>query len=405
MLIVTVCMWMIPSSAASVDDATIKSYEDQLAANREKQKELEAQLAGLSGNLSDALSLKATYDSSIEVAAQQKIILENMISDLEGQITALEEEEAATLESIESQRQTFLERVAASQQSGTSSYLELLLSSENMTTFLAQYEYVSAVLEYDKQIISELKESKIKLETTRAELEAAVATHEASMATLEEEQEYYETLVAEQDAIINSINNDANLTQSMIDTLKQDDAALDASIQEALAERKRQEELWKQQQEEANKQQNSSQQPQVQPQQPEFPYTYADGEFAWPLTTGYISSSFGGRTLSNGDTSYHYATDIACSTGTPIYSSNSGTVLRSEWHNSYGNYVLIDHGNDITTLYAHMSVRTCVPGQVVSRGDKIGEVGNTGYSFGSHLHFEYRISGQRVDPEIYVNRY
>ena len=99
---------------------------------------------------------------------------------------------------------------------------------------------------------------------------------------------------------------------------------------------------------------------------------------------------------------YHAATDNAAPHGTEIYASNGGVVLRSEWHDSYGYYVLIDHGNGISTLYAHMSLLNVSAGQTVSQGQVIGYVGNTGYSFGAHLHFEYRINGERVDAEQYV---
>ena len=121
-----------------------------------------------------------------------------------------------------------------------------------------------------------------------------------------------------------------------------------------------------------------------------------------PESEGSITSPFGEREL-NGEKNYHGATDISCTRGVPIYASNSGKVIRAEWHPSYGHYVIIDHGGNVSTLYSHCSELAVIAGQTVEKGQIIGYIGNSGYAFGSHLHFEYRINGQTVDPEMYVS--
>ena len=386
----TSCLWMVPSSAKSVDNATIKSYEDQLAENREEQKKYQAELNSLSDQLSDALAYKTALDNSLSTTSEQKIILESMIVELEEQLLKLTEDEENLKVQIENKKQKFLDRMAAQQETGNASYLELILGATDMTTFLSNYDYVSSVLEYDQEIIASLLADKEALAKTKKELETTIEAKKSSITQLETEETYYKSLITKQETLINKINSDTALQQQMYNSLLAQEDEFEQSIQDAI---KRHEELEKQQQ------------PTVKPPiLSPAPNVTNDGNFMWPLTTGVISSSFGGRRLANGDTSYHYATDIACPTGTPIYASNSGTVVSSAWHDSYGNYVLVDHGNGIATLYAHMSLRTCTAGQTVSKGDMIGQVGNTGYSFGSHLHFEYRINGQRVDPENYVSR-
>lgn len=123
----------------------------------------------------------------------------------------------------------------------------------------------------------------------------------------------------------------------------------------------------------------------------------------WPLPVGqgYISCYFG---ESDPAGSPHYAVDIAIAYGTPIYASNDGTVLKAESHSSYGYYVLIDHGEGRSTLYAHCSSLAAVAGQTVSKGQVIGYVGSTGFSTGNHLHFEFRINGNRTNPLNYVQK-
>ena len=83
---------------------------------------------------------------------------------------------------------------------------------------------------------------------------------------------------------------------------------------------------------------------------------------------------------------------------TPIYAAADGTVVMSTWHDSYGNFVKIDHGNGWSTLYAHQTKRVAKVGEHVSAGDLIGYVGSTGDSTGNHLHFEIRYNDNRLDP-------
>lgn len=122
----------------------------------------------------------------------------------------------------------------------------------------------------------------------------------------------------------------------------------------------------------------------------------ATGMFRWPLNSGRISDRFG--SFQSWRNQRHQGVDIAVGTGTPIYAAAGGTVETSTYHNSYGNYVIIDHGNGYKTLYAHASSLAVRVGQRVSKGDLIARVGSTGFSTGPHLHFEVRRNGNPIDP-------
>jgi len=116
----------------------------------------------------------------------------------------------------------------------------------------------------------------------------------------------------------------------------------------------------------------------------------ATGRFIWPAS-GLITQGF---------KFYHKAFDIANRSGGPILAADSGTVLISGWpdNSGYGNRVVIDHGNGFHTLYGHMSLLQVSPGQRVNRGDVIGQMGSTGRSTGTHLHFEIRQGGALLNP-------
>ena len=126
----------------------------------------------------------------------------------------------------------------------------------------------------------------------------------------------------------------------------------------------------------------------------------ARGErFSWPTPlTARPSSHFGPRWRR-----WHYGLDLALPTGEPIYAAFDGVVRISKLNRSYGNLVIIHHANGLETYYAHMSKRNVVAGQQVKSGDIIGLCGNTGRSFGSHLHFEIRYKGNALNPEDVID--
>ena len=122
-----------------------------------------------------------------------------------------------------------------------------------------------------------------------------------------------------------------------------------------------------------------------------------------PLAGGILGSPFGWRIDPvNGQSALHTGLDFPSGQGTPIVAAAGGVVLVQEYHSSYGNMVEIDHGNDLVTRYAHASKVVVKKGDLVKRGQKIAEVGTTGRSTGSHLHFEVLVQGVLHDPQKFL---
>ena len=132
----------------------------------------------------------------------------------------------------------------------------------------------------------------------------------------------------------------------------------------------------------------------------ERPVYYGTGSLQWPCT-GRITSPFGYRYIFGGS-SFHGAIDIANSYGTPISAADSGVVTRAEYKGTYGNLIVIDHGNGMETYYAHNATMAVSVGDGVKKGQQIATMGSTGRATGKHCHFEVRINGEAVNPEQYL---
>ena len=124
------------------------------------------------------------------------------------------------------------------------------------------------------------------------------------------------------------------------------------------------------------------------------------GGYIWPVDSRYITSTVGGRASPGGvGSTNHKGTDIGrVGYTSKVYAAKAGTVIVSQYSNSYGHYVVVSHGAGNTTLYAHLSSRSVSVGKYVNQGDVLGITGSTGHSTGPHLHFEVTENGVRIDP-------
>lgn len=141
----------------------------------------------------------------------------------------------------------------------------------------------------------------------------------------------------------------------------------------------------------------------------------APGMFSWPLPLSTVSSEYGPR--SGGYSSVHQGIDLAPSAGTPIANAGTGVVYQNRWHNNFGNMVIMRHdgvgGSTAFLVYAHMQAKPGHgEGATLAKGVEIGKVGNTGASFGAHLHFETHLGGlnwnnpgTHMNPRIFIERY
>lgn len=375
------------------EDAEIQQLQGQLQGLKQQQDEILNKLSSLSAEEKQTESYRqsllsliktvedkiATSSALIETLKKKQAEIEQSIIDLEAEIADI--------------REKIMERMRANHEAGAENYFTILIGASDLGDFLSRVDRVNTLIKYESKLVEDYEAEKLNLEKQKADLIASRELQEVTLAGLEKDREESLALVAEAEAYIDALEADQSKYEAEYQKAQEAADALDGQINDILAERerKRQEELKKQQE-------LAQQQGQEPPKQQETNV----GDFMWPLPVGvgYISCNFGG---SDPNGAPHWAVDIArVTTSTPIYASNDGDVVIAGWHWSYGNYVVIDHGGGYATLYAHCSSLTVYAGQTVTKGQTIAYCGSTGFSTGNHLHFEFRVNGQKRNALDYM---
>ena len=358
---------------------TLKSQKSQLASQKNS---LQSTINSLQGQQNDQIALKNALDEKNAITVKQILNLNEQI-ELHTQLIEQKTKEVDEAQKVaDAQLEKYKVRVRAMEESGRYNYFEVLFGASSIGEFLSLIDDIGDIMRSDKELEDAYRQSVADLKAVKAEYEQAKAEMEDSKTELETLKAQQEKDIAEAASVIASLQGDISSNSSLLSQLSEQEKQLNADIQ------KKVDELNKQQ--EANKGNNGS------------GSTVGTGNLVWPSYCTYITSRQGPRTHPiTGEYRNHGGTDIGASYGSAIYAADSGTVVRSAdgWNGGWGNYVMIDHGNGMQTLYAHMSSRAVSVGQTVSRGQTIGYVGSTGMSTGAHLHFEMYINGSRIDPQ------
>ena len=384
-----VCMVLVLAMAATlflqagaVTQSEIDALKKQQQASQAKQQELKEQLAEVKEDQAAAQQKRQILVQQLDAINSEIDNINAQIAWYDGEISKKEEEHRQAEAREAEQYELFCERVRAMEEEGSVSYWSILFNANSFSDLMDRIADVDAVMDYDNAVMDQLIATRRELERLQAELESARSEEQAAKEQQEAKKAEQQAKVAEAQQLLDQINANLDEVNRQLDA---EDAAA-ADIQAQIA--KKQKQL-----EEERKQQNITLPP-------------TGSGYQWPLPAGNLklTSAFGYRMHPIDLVPHsHTGIDVAAAGGTPIYAAKGGQVIMSVYGSgvnwSYGNFVVIDHGDGTTTLYAHMSRRAVSEGQLVSQGQTIGYVGNTGNSKGNHLHFEVRVNGQRVDPE------
>ena len=363
-------------AAALVTQADIDALKGDAGDLKDKRKELEAKLKELANDKSTAMERKALLDQQIANTTAQ---IENVEAQIENynQLIAQQEEALADAEEREAaQYDLFCRRVRAMEKRGKVSYWSVIFKANSFTDLLSRLDFVNEIMNYDERVMQELRDLQVEIAEAKAALETSRAESEAAKKDLETKKAELSAQRTEANKVIQQLTEAENDMEATLDEMDEEAEKIQQEIQRLSRE------LAAQQAAQGTANRTNP------------------GGYIWPVDSRYITSTVGGRSSPGGiGSTNHRGTDIARTGYTSnIYAAKSGTVIVSEYHSSYGNYVVISHGSGYTTLYAHMSKRIATVGQYVNQGDVIGITGSTGNSTGPHLHFEVVENGQRVNP-------
>ena len=379
------------TNTSPVTSDIIREKEEQIKQAQEEKEALQNGLTNLQ-TIKKELETKranlkeyvAQLDSSLMEIEQNIIELNQQIATKEEEIKQNEAELEEALEREENQKESMIARIRFVYETGTPQFVDLLLKASNFGDFLNKADYVEKVVAYDRKLWQDYKEIREYVELCRDELELEKQILDQAKYNVELEQQNLEDLIDQKSRDIVSyetdINNKTNAIKEYEAEIKAQEEEI-AALEAAIAEEKKR---------------IIASNGKV--------LTYDGGMFKFPLASyTRISDEYGMRihpTL--GVEQFHNGVDFASPKGTAIYAAYDGVVVAATYSGTMGNYVMIDHGDGLYTIYMHASALYVEKDDIVVRGETIAAVGSTGRSTGNHLHFSVRLNGEYTSPWNYL---
>lgn len=349
-----------------------KTLEEQKEEIENKLNESNIRLEYITGELSTSLQKVQELTDSITDYEQKYNQLQDQITSLEQEIANTDRSLAEIESEYERKDKLLRKRVVALYEDGNTSYLDVLLSSENLIDFLSNYYMLQQIIEFDNDLLDELEaqkqlieQKKAKQEQKKMDLRVAKAKQGQMKILMENQKMLQENYAAK-------LSDEEKKLHEQIEKYKAEQAEIEEMIQAAIQ--------WS----------------------GGLAIQYTGGVMIWPvgIPGTYITSPYGNRLHPiQGVERYHDGIDIGnAGFGAPVVAAADGIVTYAGRMGGYGNCVMINHGDGIVSLYGHGQEIKTTLGASVKQGDVIMAVGSTGNSTGPHLHFEIRKNGLPVDP-------
>lgn len=376
--------------------ADVSNEKDKLGDLNQQKNEAESEKKELEDSKAKAEAYISEVDKKLTNLATEIYETSQKLEKTQKKIETTQKKLTKAEESITVQYDDMKLRIQYMYENGDSQMMDLLLNSGSFTEFLNKAEYITELSQYDRKMLNKLKETKQEIADAKSTLEK----EEKNLVAMQEQQQ-------SDKASLENLSAAKQQELAQYESLLDDNEALAAYIESQIsAQEKRVAAAEEESREVARIAAEKAAQNQTTPNTNNVTtsHTATVGGFVWPVP-GYttISSDYGYRTNPiTGAPQFHNGIDIPAPSGTPIVAAASGTV---EWANpnpTAGNWIGINHGNGVYTVYMHMSAMLVSAGTKVSAGQTIGLVGTTGSSTGNHLDFSVRKNGAYVNPWNYV---
>ena len=386
LLAAVICLWAAAAFAAAPAPQSNADIERELANQQRRLDTMQKDIQKAERGFREAQQKEVREMNEISKLGNQMATTEQQINVTvlkTNQTTQKMTETAVTIQEIEIRmeraRGLLKERIVAIYKYGGTAEFSLLMSASGTQDALSTSYLLTKIAEQDRTLINTLVTEKSSLDKAMSELEKQRRDLDNENLKLENLKKTIERDSNERNRRLQQARNDKALFQAEQDELQRASEELKSKVNDLLAQRRRQ-----------------------QGQSGATPLYYTGGRFAWPLR-GKINSPYGTRVHPVFRTrATHTGIDIEGNRGDPVRAAHDGEVLYTGWLRGYGQVIILDHGGDLTTVYAHLSGIDVTENRRVKTGDLIGRVGSTGITTGPHLHFEVRVNGNTVDPMKYL---
>lgn len=392
--------------------------ESNLSEAQQEKKTLENDLQKAKELIDSLKGSKEDIQSEVEKLDKQLNEISGKVKELESQLSKKRQEIADTESALnkakeqeKKQYRNMKKRIQFMYENGQTSYVEMLLSADSFTDFLNAVEYITQISQYDRKMLKEYQNMQVTIADTQKTLETDYALLQSLQAKVQEEKQAVAALESAKKGELNDVADDLTDAQTVAKAYEAEIQAQNEVIAQIQAAQKRAAEQQAAQQQAQAAEENQGATDAAGENQNTAQNTtpsgngQSTGTMMWPCPSSKrVTSDYGPRTSpTNGASSNHKGIDIGAAYGADIVAADGGTVLVATYSSSGGNYVIIDHGGGLCTVYMHASSLTVSAGQTVSKGQVIAKVGSTGISTGNHLHFGVTLNGVYVSPWGYVS--
>jgi murein DD-endopeptidase MepM/ murein hydrolase activator NlpD len=365
--LVLAVVWLVPAHA----EPSIQQQRSRLQQIQQRLDEVRAKAKQLKVKESKAVSHLTVLQQKLE---RTQIQLEDSQFRLQRSQNRLSETRKALDQAkrkFERQQTTAGSRLRAIYKHRQTNLWEALLTAPDLVSFLTRYQFFKHVTKQDAQILSELDRQMAEITHQKRKFDEQVQTIASITATISSQKREVQEDTQEQSTLVSRLRSERAEYEQAAEQLERDSRQIETMIRRMLANRKKTPRM-------------------------------GSGRFLMPVE-GRLSSNYGPRRHPiHGVVKEHRGVDFGAPHGTPIRAAEAGVVLYVGWYGGYGKIVMIDHGGDLVTLYAHTSRYVVDTGEKVARGQVIAHIGSTGLSTGPHLHFEVRRNGTPVNPISYL---
>lgn len=393
-----IMLWSVPSVAYATEVDEDEEKREALENSKQDLQNAQDERRSMQGTLSDIkkqqVKLEEAKNDLSEYVVEldgQLIFIQGTLAELDIKIAEKEQEIVQIEQQLKEARENEVDQYEAMEQRirfmyerGNSAYISLILEAENFSEMLNKAEYIEEISNYDREMLKEYQETKEAIAFLKEQLEKEEEMLQSAQEEAAKKEGEMSDLIDQKEKQIENYETDINNKEKAIKEYEAEIAAQNATIAALEAQ------IAQTERELADVSGNDV---------GETPF-YGGGAFCWPAPSyTRISDDYGNRihpTL--GVQQFHNGVDMAAPNGSPILAAESGTVVAATYNATMGNYIMINHGNGLYTIYMHASALYVSSGQKVTRGQKIAAVGSTGRSTGPHLHFSVRQNGSYVNP-------